>query len=134
LGDVIDRWRLNLGWRPLDNDSQSLAIQSWFHVLESERVPAKAYNELFDRALKLRALRISQNQSVPDFGVELLLACWEGENGLRRELRQREIDAGRTLTANAPSKCPHCFGGGMRYKFDENGKTLGVSGKCDHTD
>lgn len=134
LGDVIDRWRLNLGWRPLDNESQSLAIQSWFHILESENVPAAAYNELFDRAIKLRALRMSQNQSVPDFGVELLLACWEGENGLRKELERRRIAEGKTLSQNAASQCRFCFGSGMRFRFDESGKAVGIVGKCDHTD
>lgn len=132
LGDVIDRWRLNLGWRPLDDASQEMAIQSWANVLDSERVPPEAYNELFNRALQLRALMFSQGKDAPKFGVELMLACWIGPNGLRSEARQREIGQDRTLTANAESVCQHCFGTGWRRT--EDGYGVGTVSRCDHSE
>lgn len=129
LGEVIDRWRLNLGWRPLDPDSLYLAAQSWLAVLDAESVPAEVYNELFNRALRLRASAISAGRNVPDFGVELLIACWTGEHGLQRELAEKRIQEGRTLTANAESVCMLCFGSG--FKEIEKHSTRGVI-RCDH--
>lgn len=129
MGDVIDRWRLNKGWNPLDNDSQMLAISSWVNVMDSEDVPASAYNELFVRALKLRASLFAQGKQPPELGVELMLACWDS---LRREIEEKRISDGRTLTASAETQCPKCFGSNFEYKFDENGNKLGIIGKCSH--
>lgn len=42
------------------------------------------------------------------------------------------IDAGRTLTGHAQSQCRKCFGAGREFMFDNNGRTLGVIGQCDH--
>ncbi len=134
LGDVLDRWRLNQGWNPWDDDTQMMAIKSWVHVLDREDIPASAYNELYERALETRAHALRTGKTLPNFGAELLLAEWIGENGLRRELRQREIDSGRTLPSNAQSRCGRCFGTGMEHKFDADGHNLGIiHGKeCDH--
>jgi hypothetical protein len=101
MGEVIDRWRLNQGYNPYDNAAQELAIQSWCASLDAEGVPHTAYAELYQRAVTTRAMAIQSGKSLPNFGVELLLAGWIGEHGLRNELRQREYDArvkaGRTL-------------------------------------
>lgn len=125
MGDVFDRWRLNQGWNPWDNDTQMAAIKSWVHTLDIENIPASAYGPLYERALLRRATAINQGRTIPTFGVELMLAEWMGENGYQRELRQKEIDAGRTLGANAESVCQHCHGSG--FKFVDGGVT-----KCDH--
>jgi hypothetical protein len=131
MGDVIDRWRLNQGWNPYDNDTQMLAIQSWVHILDAEKIPAEAYGELFERALSLRALAIAQNKNLPNFGAELLLACWMGENGLCREMEQRRINSGRYLGDNAASVCRHCHGSGWRTIKEGN---YSFAKKCDHRD
>ncbi len=125
LGDVFDRWRLNCGWNPWDNNTQAAAIASFVHTLDREGVPASAYGELYERVLQMRAKAIQDGKAIPAFGVDLMLAAWGGEWGLRAELRQREIDRGRTLTANAETVCQHCDGTGFR--FVEGGVT-----RCDH--
>jgi len=127
MGDVIDRWRLNKGWTPLDNDSQMMAISSWVNVLDSENIPASAYGELFVRALKLRAALMAQGKQPPEMGVDLMLACWES---LRVELEQKRIDAGRTLTANAASVCGLCLGTGFKREKDADGYF--TARKCNH--
>jgi len=126
MGDVIDRWRLNKGWNPLDNESQMMAIQSWVNVLDSENVPASAYNELFVRALKLRASLFAQGKQPPDMGIELMLACWES---LRMEIETRRVEQGRTLGTNAASVCGLCKGSG--WQEIEKWGAKGVT-RCNH--
>jgi hypothetical protein len=134
MGDVFDRWRLNQGWNPWDDTTQDLAIASWCHTLDREEIPYTAYSELYERVLKRRSSAITAGKDVPKFGVELMIAEWDGEYGLRNELRQREVDAGRTLSGNAESQCPRCFGTGLENRFDIDGKIIGViTGRaCDH--
>lgn len=130
MGDVFDRWRLNQGWNPWDNQTQDMAIASWVHSLDREGIPATAYGELYERVLTRRADAITHGRQVPTFGVELLIAEWNGEWGLRNQLRQREIDAGHTLGANAESVCQHCFGSGWRDHVI-SGYKVGKR-RCDH--
>lgn len=87
LGEVIDRWRLNLGWTPLDTQSHKMACDSWFSILTTEDVPHTAYHELYNRAIKTRALKLANGKDISmQFGVELLLAEWEV---LRKELHEK---------------------------------------------
>lgn len=125
MGDVFDRWRLNQGWNPWDDNTQDMAIASWVHSLDLAGVPARCYGELYERVLRRRAAAITQGKNVPSFGVELLLAEWDGEYGLRADIRKSEIAAGRTLGANAASVCRWC--GGSGFKPQGNGVT-----RCDH--
>lgn len=130
LGDVFDRWRLNNGWNPWDDGTQMAAITSFVHSLDREHVPASAYGELFERVLQLRAKAIQDVKSIPAFGVDLMLAAWSGEWGLRNEIKQREIAAGRTLNANAESQCQRCFGTG--FETLKNAAGTEYAHKCDH--
>lgn len=132
MGDVLDRWRLNQGWNPWDNTTQEMAIASWCHSLDREQIPFTAYAELYERVLRRRATAISSGRDVPKFGVELLIAEWDGEYGLRNELKRREIDARRTLTGQAKSQCIRCFGTDIETFYDENGVKLGSRPGCKH--
>ena len=129
MGDVFDRWRLNCGWNPWDNKTQMAAIASFVYSLDREQVPASAYSELYERVLKMRAKALQDGKQIPNFGVDLMLAAWTGEWGLKAELKQREIDAGRTLPANAETVCQYCFGSGFRTRQEG---VYSVSVKCDH--
>ena len=131
LGDVFDRWRLNNGWNPWDDKTQMAAIASWVRTLDRENIPASAYHELYERALQTRAAALQSSRNIPNFGAELLLAEWLGPNGLRAEIRQREIDRGRTLGANAATVCRHCNGSGFRHTSTEPSSPVR---RCDHTD
>lgn len=92
MGEVLDRWRINQGWNPYDPKTQDLAIQSWVAILDKENVPPDAYAELYEWALSTRALAIQSGKQLPNFGVELLLAGWIGENGLQRQRAQQNYD------------------------------------------
>jgi hypothetical protein len=129
MGDVFDRWRLNCGWNPWDNATQMAAISSFVATLDRESIPASAYMELYERAIQMRTRAVQDGKALPAFGAELLLACWLGDWGLRNELRQREIDARRTLTGNAESVCRECHGSGWRTERTEG---YSIARKCDH--
>ena len=132
MGDVFDRWRLNQGWNPWDNSTQEMAIASWCHTLDLAGVPYSAYSELYERVLQRRASAVSSGKPIPNFGVELMLAEWEGEYGLRAQLREHEIDRGRTLTGNAESQCDSCYGTGRVLLKDDRGRVIGTGSRCGH--
>lgn len=128
MGDVFDRWRLNNGWNPWDDDTQMAAIASFVHSLDREDIPATAYGELYERVLATRAKALENGKQIPQFGADLMLACWPP---LRKELREREVARGRTLEANAEAACEMCYGSGFKVIDDGNGYTH--SEKCDHS-
>ena len=131
MGDVLDRWRLNQGWNPWDNDTQMAAIASYVHTLDREGVPASAYGELYERVLSARAAAIHSGKQLPNFGAELMLASWPS---LRAEIEQRRIDSGRILPDTAASQCNRCNGTGLENVYDIDGRILGVrAGRtCEH--
>lgn len=97
--------------------------------LDRVDVPYVHYEELYHRAIGLRAKRYAQGLKCDDFSVDMMVACWTGDNGLKAELRQKEIERGRTLQANAESICNQCFGSGWRQV--KRGDYYGTE-KCDH--
>jgi hypothetical protein len=129
MGDVIDRWRVNLGWNPYDDKTQDLAIQSWLDILDAEKVPHDAYAELYKRALVTRATQLANGRQVQNFGVEYLLAEWVGPSGLRSEWHELAIHRGRTLPEFSSAGCEFCHGSGFRPIGES--RTAGVK-KCDH--
>ena len=131
LGELFDRWRLNQGWNPWDNETQRLAIASWAHSLDKAGIPFAAYSELYERVIASRAAALNAGRQVTGFGVELLIAEWLGPHGLKIEMHQREVDRARTLPESAESQCERCFGTGMETITMPNGQTAVRQG-CQH--
>lgn len=127
MGEVLDAWRRNLGWNPLDQDSLDLDSAAWVTVLDTENVPPSAYPRLYVEALNMRAAMMRQGKNPPDMGVELFLACWSGPNGLQVKMRQEQIEQRNTLAANAEGGCQKCFGTGLEQMPDKS-----VRPGCDH--
>ena len=125
---LAKRW-ISQGWRAMANEDSEPMAEVFIEALDREKVPFQHYGELFQRSIGLRANRLAQGLKCEDFSVDLMLACWPG---LKRELEQRDIDAGRTLAANAASVCDHCYGTGFRDHIVA-GKILGKR-KCRHED
>lgn len=134
MGDVLDRWRINCGWNPWDDATQDAGIASYVHTLDRYDVPAKLYGELYERVIQLRTSAIIAGKQIPNFGAEIMLACWQGESGLRDELRRREIEERRTLPSVAASQCPRCGGleAGLEQIYDADGNLQGSRKGCDH--
>jgi len=108
-----------------------LAVQTWFEILQTEKVPAEQYDALYRRACNYQAFIIQQGKEAPDMSAQLMLAQWIGGNGLRAELERERIESGKYLPSNAESVCKHCNGSGFREVID--GKYKGVK-KCNHED
>lgn len=129
LGTIIFRARLARGWNGYDAATQKLAVQTWFEILTTEKIPHQFYDELYRRACIYQAFMLQQGKEPPEMCAQLMLAQWNGENGLRRELDQNRIKKGRTLGANAESVCRHCHGTG--FKIIKQGNYSGTI-KCKH--
>lgn len=129
---IINLSRGSLGWSLKSAAELDEQIQVWARTLDEYHIPSESLERLWRRARDMRITRLQQGLEMPDFTVELLAACWVGANGLKAEMDQERIDAGRTLTGHAQSQCRKCFGAGREFMFDSNGRTLGVIGQCDH--
>lgn len=116
-----------MGWRVMDpKDAEPMAL-TWIEQLDREKVPSDHYHELYTRSVGLRARRLENGLKCDDFSVDLMIACWPG---LKADLKEREIQAGRTLSANAGSVCQHCFGSGWVSSIE---KGYQVSRRCNHS-
>jgi len=132
---IINKSRMLNGWAAKTAQELDATIRVWFDALSAYKIPLKCYDTLYLRAIDTRQTFLSNGKEPPLFNVDLLISCWTGTNGLQSELRAQEIRKGRTLTENAETTCKYCFGTGLRYKLDENGKPGdGIIGKCNHQD
>ena len=118
-----------MGWRAMDTaDSEPMALV-FIERLDRDGIPYQHYHELYIRAGQLRTRTINNGGRVEDFSADLMASCWPN---LQAELKQREIDAGRTLSATAPTQCRRCHGTGMEMIYDADGQKLGVLPGCKH--
>ena len=111
-----------------DPDSEPMAL-AFIEAFNRHQIPYQQYGELYTRAMDLRARRLAQGLKTDDFSADLLIACWPG---LKSELHDREVAAGRTLTATSATQCLRCYGTGMENVFDDEGRSLGVRPGCKH--
>jgi len=119
-------------WSILEAAEAEIIGLVWIGFLDDYGIPADAYERLYRRAVDARIARIRDGRDAGDLTAEALVACWTGPNGLKAEIEAERVKAGRTLTANAETQCPKCFGSNFEYLFDEAGKPAGVKGRCDH--
>lgn len=130
LGQIIDRARLAKGWNPHPPDTQMLAIQTWFEILNVGKIPPCHYNELYRRATVQRSNVLSAGREPPDICPELLVAQW---SNLKFEIERSQIDSGKFLPTNAVSVCGHCYGTGFRREYSiVHGRQIPGVVKCAH--
>lgn len=114
------RWQTR-GWHVMDKKDAEPMAQEFVRELNRHEIPYTAYRELYQRSQDLRAKRLAQGLPCEDFSSDLMIACWPQ---MKADLREREIAAGRTLTASAETQCGRCFGTGMeRIKTDKGWAT-----------
>lgn len=128
---VINKYRIGRGWGAIAPDIAEETALVWIEQLDRYGIPAECYEALYRRTVDARVAKRQQGQPVADLTAEDLIASWTGANGLQAEMRAREIERGRTLTADAASQCPKCYGSGWEY-VRENGRDIGVKGRCAH--
>ena len=107
-------------------------IATWYADFARHGIPVSAYTELFDRAFDLRVTQMSRGETPMPMDSPLLVSQWIGPNGLAKELRKRDKERGRTLSANAASVCKWCMGSGWR-PGDVDDPSKGVT-RCDHSE
>jgi hypothetical protein len=130
---VINLYRGWLKWQMQTAKDLDMEIKIWAEAFDEYRIPIDQYLPLLKRARDLRVSRLNSGLECPDYNSELLIACWIGESGLKKEIELNRVAKGRTLTANSETICPRCFGAGMEFRFDpETGFKIGIVGKCDH--
>lgn len=133
LFSVINKARLLNGWMMRTAQELDPTIRVWFEALSEYQIPASAYDGLYKRALDVRQMKMQIGaKDVPYIDAALLISQWTGPNGFKAELRQREVDAGRTLTTTARSNCLRCYGTDMEAVFDEDGNKIGTRPGCKH--
>jgi hypothetical protein len=130
--ELINRHRLLKNWGVMEASEAEPIAKVWVEFLNNYGVPATAYRALYDRAVESRSMLIQNGKEAGELTAESLLACWTGANGLRAELEAERIKRGRTLTGNAQSQCPKCYGTGFEYAKDSSGREIGIKGRCDH--
>ena len=119
---LAKRW-LTMGWRIQDPDDAKVMAIAFIEVMDRENIHYRHYEDLYRRSVALRADRMREGVRCDDFSADLMIACWPS---LRHEIRQREIDAGRTLPDTAASDCPRCYGVGMEVVPNHGAR------RCDH--
>jgi hypothetical protein len=102
------------GWMTRTAKELDATIETWGEMLNEYEIPYTAYNELYALAFDRRQEILRTKGDVIQMDAALLVSCWTGEYGLKEKLRQRQIDAGRTLTGQAQSQCLDCFGTGIK--------------------
>ncbi len=120
------------GWQTRTAQELDQTIRTWGEMMNHYQIPITAYPDLYRRAFDVRQSKIQKGDEAPQMDATLLISQWTGAFGLQNELRQREIDQGRTLTPNAESVCRHCLGSGWR-KIDPDDRLSPVK-RCDHQD
>lgn len=126
---LINKARMLNGWTTRTAQDLDPTIRTWFEIFAVYKIPVACYGELYQRAFDVRQKRMQQGKDVPQMDATLLVSQWTGDWGLRNALRQREIDAGRTLMPNAETVCDLCDGSGWA-RTDTGGRTGVV--KCTH--
>jgi|GEM_PF-5569862 len=129
---LINKSRLLNGWMTRTAQELDQTIRAWHEIFAKYAIPLTAYHELYLRAFDARQRKMSAGQDVPTMDATLLVAQWTGDNGLRAEMKQREIDRKRTLGANAASVCRYCHGTGFRPVNPE--ARMSPFTQCDHSD
>ncbi len=115
------------GWSTKTAKELDNTIQAWAEVFNKYNIPLKHYNTLYLKSVDVRQNQMQMGQQVASFTAELMVSCW---HGLRDDLRQKEIEEGRTLTENAESVCKACFGSKMMQIENDGVKGVKRCTKC----
>lgn len=111
---LINKARMLNGWSTRTAQELDPTIRTWSEIFEKYNIPISAYQELYQRSFELRQRRLGEGKDVPQMDATLLVSQWDSEWGLRKELYNRKVNEGRTLTVNAQTACQYCDGTGWK--------------------
>jgi hypothetical protein len=84
----------------------------WIEILDSERIPADAYEEVYIKAMKQIAKTSAEGKKAPDFNATLLASVWVADPELRWKYAPR---ANQLMADSELEKCKYCLGTGWEY-------------------
>ena len=87
IGYLVNKSRLVQGWTILGPTETAPIAEVWAEQLDRVKAPCSRefYDELISRAVDLRVHHLKQGKQMPAFGIELLLAAFEGYQEANRE-------------------------------------------------
>lgn len=132
LWSILNKARMLNGWTTRTAKELDATIETWGEMLDHYRIPVSTYPELYVMAFDRRQEILREKGTVIQMDAPLLVSCWTGEYGLKAQLQDREIAAGRMLTGQATSHCTKCFGTGVENLRDATGNIIGARLGCDH--
>ena len=83
----------------------------WQEVLDLERVPADAYEELYAKALHQIAKTQADGRKAPELNAMLLSSCWVGD----AELRWKHAPRPTMIQGHEIDRCRYCLDTGWEY-------------------
>lgn len=107
LWKLINRARMLNGWTTKTAAELDDTIETWGEQFKKYGIPVDAYPELYDRAFDFQQNKLRLGVEPPQMDARLLVACWTGENGLKKEREtKRQIASDRQLYM--PKTAPDC--------------------------
>jgi hypothetical protein len=90
LFGIINKSRMLNGWKTKTSGELDATIKAWAEVFERYSIPISAYQELYLMAFDTRQIKMRQGGDIPAMDATLIVSHWEGEYGLRSQIKQRE--------------------------------------------
>lgn len=83
---LLTKWRIVKGWGAKDGGDVVTMARVYVEVMARHSIPSEHYATLYARFIDGRARAIAQGNRVEDLTPEALVALWNGEHGLAREV------------------------------------------------
>lgn len=112
LAALLNKHRLANGWTPLDARQCEDMVSVWIEILDSERVPESAYEDLYIKAMNQISKIQASGKKAPEFNANLLASIWIGDKELQWKHAPRRPDL---IADSELVKCRYCLGTGWEY-------------------
>jgi hypothetical protein len=112
LAALLNKQRLANGWGLLTQEQCEDMAPVWIEILDAERIPSNAYEELYIKAMRQIAKIQADGKKPPEFNATLLTSIWVGSSELRWKYypMPNQIVAGSELVV-----CKYCYNSGWEF-------------------
>jgi len=112
LAALVNKHRLANGWSLFTQEQCQDMAPVWIEILDSERVPADAYEELYTKAMHRIGSLQGEGKKPPDFNAMFLASIWIGDAELRWKYAPRRPTM---VQGHHIDRCKHCLDTGWEY-------------------
>ena len=109
---MLTKNRLATGFPALTAEQLEAMILVWMEILDNERIPDSAYEELYTKAMHRIAQIQADGKKPPDFNANLLASVWLGDSELRWKHYPRP--SWNALKGEI-ERCQYCLDTGWEY-------------------